>query len=57
MVSVPRLTKDGTLAKQQDGTLAKVSVPVSDFAPVCENRLGGFHCPGCYEQKMTAGAA
>jgi hypothetical protein len=47
-VSVPK--------KKKDGSIVRVSVPVADFAPVCEERLGGFHCPGCYEKKWFGAA-
>jgi hypothetical protein len=47
-VNVPKKTKDGSLVR--------VSVPVLDFAPVCDERLGGFHCPNCYEKKWFGAA-
>lgn len=43
-----------TILKKKDGP--KVSVAVAEFAPVCEQRLGGFHCPACYDKKYWGAA-
>lgn len=43
-----------TIPKKKGGPM--VTVAVADFAPVVEQRLGGFHCPGCYEKKWINAA-
>lgn len=50
---VPR---DGsvTILKKKGGE--KVTVSVADFEPVCKERLGSFHCAGCYERKWFGAA-
>lgn len=38
-----------TILKKKAGP--KVTVPMADFEPVCAERLGAFHCAGCYDRK------
>lgn len=50
------VAKDGsvTILKKKDGP--KVTVQVSDFEPVCIERLGSFHCARCYDRKYWGAA-
>lgn len=50
------VAKDGsvTILKKKDGP--KVTVTVADFEPVCVQRLGSFHCAGCYDRKYWGAA-
>lgn len=43
-----------TILKRKDGP--KVAVAIADFAPVCAERLGTFHCARCYERKWFGAA-
>lgn len=47
---------DSSLEIQKNKKGERVTVPVDEFAPVCEARLGAFHCSTCYDRKFWGAA-
>jgi hypothetical protein len=45
-----------TLNIQKNDKKQRVNVAVEEFYPVCEARLGGFHCAACYDKKFWGAA-
>ena len=45
------IPKDGTVTILKKKQGPKVTVKVAEFEPVCKERLGDFHCSGCYDRK------
>lgn len=47
-----RVPEDGKVSIQRDEHGARADISVEKFRPVCEERLGAFHCGPCYDKKF-----